>query len=386
MGKIPSLIPTVVLVGNTNSGKSSLINALTNQDISIVSDMAGTTTDEVVKRYELLGVGPIYLIDTAGLNDQSPLSSLRINKTKKALQRASFVLYLADVNEVFDETAFHKIKTPKALVFNKIDLLDNEALLKLKNKYPKALYISAKQEETITHLRTYLTKKLKKPERTLLSNIKLRHNKIVHVIPIDSEAPQGRLILPQMQLLRECLDLNIISIVLREQELAEYLAQNDDIGLIVTDSQAFKIVSSINKQRFPLTSYSILQANQKGDLAYFVDNVKYLKQLKIKPHFLLMESCSHNASHEDIGRVKIPKMLSHIIEGDFTFDFMMSHDFPDNLKQYDFIIHCGGCMLSADIMHNRIKQAQAQQIPMSNYGLLIAYHNNILDEATAIFK
>ena len=386
MDKIPSLIPTVVFIGKTNAGKSSLINALTNQDISIVSEIAGTTTDEVVKRFELLDVGPINIIDTAGLDDISKLSQLRINKTKKAIKRATLLIYIIDSTKSDNLEEYSKLSDNKVLVYNKIDLLTKEELEKLKQQNPDALFVSSIDDNSINQLKHYLTANLQEIEKNLLHDIELKYNKIVHVIPIDSEAPKGRLILPQMQLIRECLDLDLISIVLKESELEEYLNNNKDIGLIVTDSQAFNIVSSINRQRFPLTSYSILQANQKGDLKYFVENLKYLKQLKKNPHLLLMESCSHNASHEDIGRIKIPKMLKEIIGENFTFDFMMSHDFPDNLEQYDYIIHCGSCMLSSSIMKKRIKQACEKKIPMTNYGLLIAYYNGILNEAIKIFN
>ncbi|MDR1781976.1 MAG: [FeFe] hydrogenase H-cluster maturation GTPase HydF [Bacilli bacterium] len=386
MDKIPSLIPTLVFIGKMNSGKSSLINALTNQDISIVSNIPGTTTDEVVKRFELLDVGPINIIDTAGLNDESDLGILRVNKTKKAIKRASLLVYVIDSSNEIDLSEYDKLSDEKILVFNKIDLLSNEELDRLKNKYPLALFLSIKDNQSIISFKKKLTKLLQEQDSLLLSNINLKFNKIVHVIPIDSEAPKGRIILPQMQLIRECLDTDLISIVLKESELEDYLATNNDIGLIVTDSQAFKIVSKINNHRFCLTSYSILQANQKGDLNYFIKSINKLKTLTNNAHILLMESCSHNASHEDIGRVKIPRILNNIIGDNYTFDFKMSHDFPDNLATYDYIIHCGSCMLSAKIMDKRIKQAKELNIPMTNYGLIFAYNSGILEEATQMFK
>ncbi|MDR3215379.1 MAG: [FeFe] hydrogenase H-cluster maturation GTPase HydF [Bacilli bacterium] len=383
--KIPSLIPTIVFIGDTNVGKSHLINVLTNQEISIVSAIAGTTTDEVVKRYELLDVGPINIIDTAGLNDNSELGQLRINKTKKAIKRANLLIYVCDCTNIkLDD--FHKITDDKLLVFNKIDLLNDEELHNLKQTYPQSLFVSVKQETTIKELTKHLKSLLIKKDKLLLDDIDLAYPNIVHVIPIDSEAPKGRLILPQMQLIRECLDTDIISVVLKESELADYLDHHHDIGLIVTDSQAFKIVSTINHQRFPLTSYSILQAHQKGDLAYFIESVAKINNLKDHAHILLMESCSHNASHEDIGRIKIPNMLKDLIKKDITFDFYMGHDFPEDLNKYDFIIHCGSCMLSAEILRKRINIAQKHHIPMTNYGIFIAYYTDILSESVNIFK
>lgn len=385
MDKIPSLIPTIVFIGDVNAGKSTLINKIVKQDVSIVSDVAGTTTDEVVKRFELLDAGPVNIIDTAGFGDQSNLGQQRIEKTKKAMKRASIIVYVQDATKQLNQKQFQKIQDNKILVFTKCDLLDATNLEKLKLAHPQALFTTI--EDDGSSLLEALKNKIENHERGLLDGIDLKHNFIVHVIPVDSEAPKGRLILPQMQLIRECLDKDIISIVLKETELEAYLNKSSEIGLIVTDSQAFKIVSQINKKRFPLTSYSILQANQKGDLDYLIASLDYINELKTKDHkkILMMESCSHNATHEDIGRVKIPKMLTKII-GDFDFDFKMSHDFPNNLQDYDFILHCGSCMLSEDIMQKRISAAQNAHVPMSNYGLFIAYFNGILSEATQVFK
>ncbi|MDF9867171.1 [FeFe] hydrogenase H-cluster maturation GTPase HydF [Bacilli bacterium PM5-3] len=385
MEKIPSLIPTIVFIGKMNAGKSSLINAITNQEVSIVSDIPGTTSDEIVKRIELLNVGPINLIDTAGFNDESDLGDKRVAKTNKALKRADLVIYLIDANDSFDLKEYDAISSKKIIVFSKIDLISDDKKTKLQNKYPNALFISVNQEKTINDLKNKLTTLFQENEEGLLKNIKLKHKKIIHVIPIDSEAPKGRLILPQMQLLRECLDLDIVSIVLKESELENYLEKNDDIDLIVTDSQAFKIVSQINNERFFLTSYSILQANQKGDLQLFVENINYLQKLS-NPKILIMESCSHNTSHEDIGKVKIPKMLNEMIDGNVEFEFVMGHDFPDEIKNYDFIVHCGSCMLSKEIMQKRIKIANDNNIPITNYGLIIAHYNGILNEAIKIFN
>lgn len=386
MDKIPSLIPTIVFIGKMNSGKSSLINALTDQDIAIVSNIPGTTTDEVVKRYELLNIGPVNIIDTAGLNDKSRLGSLRINKTKKAIKRASLLLYLVDASEAIELAEFNAFEEDKLLVITKTDLISTDKLAQLTKEYPNGIFVSVNDQESIAQFKAVLTEHLHEQDDPLLQQLELKANKIVHVIPIDSEAPKGRIILPQMQLLRECLDMDLISIVLKESELALYLKQNDDIGLIVTDSQAFNVVSSINRQRFPLTSYSILQANQKGDLAYFVASLNKLKNLPDKARILVMESCSHNASHEDIGRIKIPKLLTELLTVEFTYDFKMGHDFPQQLAEYDFIIHCGSCMLSKSIMIKRIRQAQDLKIPLTNYGLLFAYANGILTEAIAVFK
>lgn len=386
MDKIPSLIPNVVLIGNVNAGKSSLINKICQQNVSIVSDIAGTTTDEVLKRFELLDIGPINLIDTAGLNDKSKLGDARISKTKKIVQKASLILLVVDAsNPDFNiiEESYNHIK--KIIIFNKIDLLNKNQLDELKSKYPNAIFTNTNDQSTIDYLIKHLTTYFKEYEPLLLDKIDFKYKKLIHVIPVDSEAPKGRLILPQMQLIRECLDLDIISIVLKETELEDYINNNTDIDLIVTDSQVFKEVSKINKKRIPLTSYSILQARQKGDLEYFVESIKHLKQLKDNSKILIMESCSHNISHEDIGQVKIPKMLKEILDIKFSIVHKMSNDFPLNLEEYDFIIHCGGCMMTSKVMKNRINLALDCNKKMTNYGVFIAYYNNVLEEVIEIF-
>lgn len=387
MDKIPSLIPNIVLIGHVNAGKSSLINKICQQDVSIVSEVAGTTTDEVSKRFELLDIGPINLIDTAGLKDNSILGEARVQKTNKIIQKASLLLVVIDSTNIdmsILKQAPDHIK--KIIIFNKIDLLNEQQLKELDNKYPNSIKTSINNQDSINNLLLQLTTYFKEYEPLLLEGIDFKYNKLVHVIPVDSEAPKGRLILPQMQLIRECLDLDIISIVLKETELEEYLNNNSDLDLIVTDSQVFKEISKINNKRIALTSYSILQARQKGDLAYFVESVEYLKQLKDNSKILIMESCSHNVSHEDIGQVKIPKMLMDLLDIKFTIEHKMSNDFPTNLDEYDFIIHCGSCMMTSNVMKNRIKIALDHNKKMTNYGIFIAYYNNILDEVIKVFK
>lgn len=383
MDKIPSLIKNIVLVGSVNVGKSSLINTLTNQEISIVSNIPGTTTDEIIKRFELLDVGPVNFIDTAGLNDNSILGDKRVERTMKVLSRASIVIKVMDATKPEDIEITTNV--PVVKVFNKIDLLDKNVLNQLISKNHGAHFLSTSSLAGIEEFKKYLTTILQDNERRLLDGIEFKFNKIVHVIPIDSEAPKGRLILPQMQLIRECLDRRLISIVLQESELESYLNNNDDIDLIVTDSQVFDYVSKVNGKRFKLTSYSILQANQKGDLQYFINSINDLVNLSSNPHFLIMESCSHNTSHEDIGSVKIPKLLAKIYPN-FTYDFKMGNDFPENISKYDYIIHCGSCMLNSDVMIYRIKNAQQHEVPMTNYGIFIAHIAGILNEAVEVFN
>ncbi|MGL4382168.1 MAG: [FeFe] hydrogenase H-cluster maturation GTPase HydF, partial [Bacilli bacterium] len=244
-----------------------------------------------------------------------------------------------------------------------------------------ACFVSTINNIGYDYLLNQIASHLKPEKEILLKDIKLKYHKIVHVIPIDEAAPQGRLILPQMQLLRECLDLNIISIVLKPEQLKEYLDSDNNIDLIVCDSQIFKEVSQINKQGHLLTSYSILQARSKGDLEYLIKSLDVISSLKEDAHILIMESCSHNVAHDDIGQVKIPMILKKLISNNIKISFKMGYDFT-NIKEYDFIVHCGSCMLPKQVMEQRIQTCLIDKVAMSNYGLIIAYYHGILEEAT----
>ncbi|NIZ41471.1 [FeFe] hydrogenase H-cluster maturation GTPase HydF (plasmid) [Entomospira entomophila] len=389
---IPALIPNIILMGSVNAGKSTLINALVGQDVAITSPIAGTTTDTVHKRMEIIGFGAVNLIDTAGLGDSTALGVRRLQKTLQAIDHAHLLLYVIDachwhLDRSLDQSAKPIDPARRIMVFTHIDQLNDDQRQTLAKSYPDAILIDYQQPKSLETLLHRIATKLQREEKLLLDGINLAHRHIVHVIPIDSEAPKGRLIMPQMQLLREALDRHLRSTVLQVEELAEFLAESPAIDLIVTDSQAFAPVSAINAQRYPLTSYSILQANQKGDLAFFLQGIQALESLPAQAKVLMMESCSHNVNHEDIGRVKIPQLLAKKFpQIQFDFDFVMGSQMPENLQQYAIIIHCGSCMLPAKTMHHRMDQARLQRVPMLNYGLFLAYAMGILQEATAIYR
>ncbi|MEG0283585.1 MAG: [FeFe] hydrogenase H-cluster maturation GTPase HydF [Erysipelotrichales bacterium] len=380
---IPSYIPNIVIIGNTNVGKSTLINAIAKEDVSIVSDISGTTTDEVKKRIEILGVGPVNLYDTAGLDDDTDLKVERIDKTNKIIEIANLIIFVSDAQDM-DLNGYDSYDKEKLLIINKIDLVNEERLVELKEQYPEAIFVSS--ISNVSKVEQAIRKTIKVEEKSLLEGIILNHKRIVHVIPIDSAAPKGRLILPQMQLIRECLDNNIISIVLKPDELEEYLNDGVSIDLIVCDSSVFNEVSKIVNDRYLVTSYSILQANQKGDLKELVNALEIMDTLKKDAHILIMESCSHNKSHEDIAQVKIPRILRQRISNDITIDFRNGFDFPKDYEKYDLIVHCGSCMINANIMNNRIEKAAKYNIPITNFGLLFAYQSGILEQAIKIFN
>ncbi len=382
----------IAIYGNRNAGKSSLLNAIVGQDIAIVSDVKGTTTDPVSKSMELLPFGPVVFIDTAGLDDDSVLGMLRVDKTKKILQRTDFALLIHAIDD-FDEAAhaevlshFKKFHIPHLLVFNKTDLADDESLSAFKSLHPEAVFVSTRDMKSIHHLKTTLIKRLETAEQDppIIGDFVPYGGTVVMVVPIDSEAPKGRIILPQVQLIRDCLDHGIKACVVRDTELEETLKELKRVDLVVTDSQAFDRVSKMVPAHIPLTSFSIVFARYKGDLKVFIEGTQSIRNLKNGARILISESCTHNHSHEDIGREKIPKLLDKKEGKNFNYVFRMGHDFPEDIGTFDLIIHCGSCMLTKKTMLNRIQLAQESSVPITNYGVVLAYVTDILDRTTQI--
>ncbi len=382
----------IAIFGNRNSGKSTLFNSIVGQDISIVSDVKGTTTDPVKKKMELIPFGPVVFIDTAGLDDEGKLGELRVKSTEKILRNTDFAIYLHDASNIDMEyfleikKSFLRFSIPYVEVFNKVDLLDEAELIALKKEHGGAIFVSANNDADILDFKFQLTDVLSKnaeEDPSLIADIVPYNGKIVLVVPIDSEAPKGRLILPQVQLLRDALDHGIKSYVLRDTELEDGLDDIGEVDLVITDSQAFKKVSSLVGSR-PLTSFSILFARQKGDLNIYMDGIKAIENLNKNSRVLIMESCTHNHSHEDIGRVKIPRLLNKKLGFELNYDFKMGNDFPLDLD-YDLIIHCGSCMLNKKTMLNRISICVENAVPITNYGMILAYLNNILEKSIEIF-
>jgi len=346
--------PHIAIYGNRNAGKSSLLNSIIGQEISLVSNVKGTTTDPVTKTMELIPFGPVVFIDTAGLDDSGELGELRVERSKKILQRTDFAIYTHDINDV-DELSFkHFLKEfkrfsiPYMIVFNKIDEADESLINKYESEYPEALFVSALEEKNILELKDKLIKRLEdgKEEETLIGDLVPYGGKVILVVPIDSEAPKGRIILPQVQIIRDALDHGIKSFVVRDTELEEALKEMPDVDLVITDSQAFKEVNQMVPDHIPLTSFSIVFARHKGDLRSFERGIKAIENLKPGSKVLISESCTHNHSHEDIGRVKIPKLLNKKLGFELDYRFKMGHDFPNDIKHFDMVIHCGSCMLN----------------------------------------
>lgn len=382
------------IYGNTNSGKSSLMNAILGQEISLVSSIEGTTTDPVQKAMELIPFGPILLIDTAGLEDNSELGEVRVKKSYEYLKRIDFAIYVVDGNNIDINTykawkkESNKYNVNHVVVVNKLDILNEKEVNNIKKLFESPIFISVKENKGIDDLKKELIKYLEQEEedKPIVGDLLPYGSKVILVVPIDSEAPKGRIILPQVQVIRDCLDHGIKTYVVRDTELEDALNDIKNIDLVITDSQAFKEVESIIPKDMNLTSFSILFARQKGELKDFLEGTNKLNTLKPGDKILICESCTHNISHEDIGRVKIPNMLRKIAGGELNIEYSVSYDFKENIEDYDLIIHCGACMVNRKSVLNKINICKEKNIPITNYGMVIAYFTGILDRATCIFK
>lgn len=382
------------IYGNTNSGKSSLMNKILGQDISLVSNVEGTTTDPVQKAMELIPFGPVLLIDTAGLEDKSQLGEIRVKKSFEYLKRLDFAIYVVDGKNLDVDTykkwkrEANKYNIKHMVVVNKLDRLSDDERSNINNIFDKPLFISAKNNENIDKLKDELIKSLEQDEedKPIVGDLLPYGSNVVLVVPIDSEAPKGRIILPQVQVIRDCLDHGIKTYVVRDTELEDALKEIKNIDLVITDSQAFKEVDKIVPKEINLTSFSILFARQKGELNDFLEGANKLKNLKPGNKILICESCTHNVSHEDIGRVKIPRMLTKIAGGELNLEYKVGYDFNEDVEKYDMVIHCGACMVNRKSVLNKISACKEKNVPITNYGMVIAYFTKILDRSVEIFK
>ena len=374
--------------GKTNVGKSSLLNKITNQEISIVSEIAGTTTDVVEKSMELLPIGPVTFLDTAGLDDTSELGYQRVEKTMKVLNRIDIAIIVCDNRglDCHESKLIEKLdelKIPYLIVVNKCDI--EKPIL---NK--EALYTSVKDDNQLVFKFKNALIKLVPDEFVntpkIAGDLIEPKSTVILVTPIDKEAPKGRLILPQVQTIRDLLDSDCLSYVVKESELKDALANlKTPPALVITDSQAFRQVSEIVPENIPLTSFSILFARLKGDLTEFVKGANYIDSLQDGDMVLILESCTHHAIEDDIGRVKIPNLLRKKTGKNLVIHNYAGHDFP-NLKDYKLIIHCGACMTNRREILSRILIANKANVPITNYGIAISYCLGILPRATEIFK
>lgn len=379
------------LFGKRNSGKSSLVNVLTRQQLSVVSDIAGTTTDPVYKSMEIYGIGPCVFIDTAGFDDVGDLGAMRVDKTKLAGEKTDIALVLFSEEEMAEELKwanyFKSKKIPVLAIINKADILKEktEAIEKaIKAALGQdAIVVSAKEKQGVDQIRENIIRLL--PEdyevKSITGGLANDGDTILLIMPQDIQAPKGRLILPQVQTLRDLLDKKCLVLSATADKLDEALdSLKKAPDLIITDSQVFPLVYDKKPKESKLTSFSILFANYKGDLAFFTDSAKAVDALTEKSHVLIAEACTHVPLAEDIGRVKIPRMLQQKISPDIKITTVNGADFPEDLSPYDLVIHCGACMFNRRHVLSRAERARQQNVPMTNYGVVLAHFAGILDK------
>jgi [FeFe] hydrogenase H-cluster maturation GTPase HydF len=373
------------IFGRRNAGKSSIINAITSQNLAVVSKVKGTTTDPVQKAMELLPLGPVMIIDTPGIDDEGELGKMRVEKSYQVLNKTDIALLVVDGNEGLTQCdkdlieEIKKRKLPYLIILNKSDEVCNRYNIE------NSIWVSAETKENIWELKERISKLVPNENMTLkiVGDLLDPEDIVVLVVPIDSAAPKGRLILPQQQTIRDVLEAGAISVVTRDTELPQTLKSlGKKPKIVVTDSQAFGKVKNDVPEDILLTSFSILFARYKGDLAEQIKAVKAIDSLKDGDYVLISEGCSHHRQCDDIGTVKLPNWILKYTGRKIDFQFTSGGEFPKDLLKYKLIIHCGGCMLNEKTMQSRLAQAKAQGIPMTNYGIIISHINGILERCT----
>ena len=380
----------IALFGRRNSGKSSLINALTGQDTALVSDIPGTTTDPVSKAMELHGIGPCVIIDTPGFDDEGILGEMRIERTLKAIERTDIALLFCEENDLQDEKAWmEQLKAkniPVILLLNKADIrkdIASTTALIEQTLHQKPLIVSAKEKQGMEDIRLAILERLPQDfeQPSITGDLVSENDLVLLVMPQDIQAPKGRLILPQVQTMRELLDKKCLVMSCTTDKLSQTLqAMAYPPKLIITDSQVFKTVYEQKPAESLLTSFSVLMAGYKGDIRQFIEGASAIDRLTEQSRVLIAEACAHAPQTEDIGRVKIPRLLRKKVGEGLQIDMVSGSDFPKDLSKYDLIIHCGACMFNRKHVMSRLERASAQEIPMTNYGITLAHLMGILDK------
>jgi [FeFe] hydrogenase H-cluster maturation GTPase HydF len=380
----------IALFGRRNSGKSSLINALTGQDTALVSDIPGTTTDPVSKAMELHGIGPCVIIDTPGFDDEGTLGEMRIERTLKAIERTDIALLLCEENDWIEESSWlEQLKAkniPVILILNKADIRKDASNIATHIEQAlrqKPIIVSAKEKQGMEEIRLAILEKLPQDfeQPSITGDLVSENDLVLLVMPQDIQAPKGRLILPQVQTLRELLDKKCLIMSCTTDKLPHTLkALAYPPKLIITDSQVFKTVYEQKPLESQLTSFSVLMAGYKGDIRQFIEGASAIDRLTENSHVLIAEACAHAPQTEDIGRIKIPRLLRKKIGEGLQIDMVSGSDFPKDLSKYDLIIHCGACMFNRKHVMNRLENASNQKVPMTNYGITLAHLMGILDK------
>jgi len=397
----------IAFLGRTNAGKSSVVNAVTGQSLAIVSDVKGTTTDPVFKTMELLPIGPVVIIDTPGLDDKGELGKLRIEKTYQVLAKTDIAVVVIDSGVGVtqeDIDIIQRIKEyeiPVVIVFNKIDaLLKEENNIQkyidkinemcdfdrnVKSTNVKYVMASATNMQGIDKLKETIGGFNKEESKSLIGDVVNKGDFVILVVPIDEAAPKGRIILPQQMVIRELLDIGATAIVVKDTEYKDTLERLEKPKLVITDSQAFGEISQLTPEDIELTSFSILLARAKGNLDFVVKSAGIIDEIEDGDCVLISEGCTHHRQCDDIGTVKIPNLLRKRTGKNINFEFTSGREFPEDLSKYKLIIHCGGCMLNDKEIKYRQNKAMRAGIPMTNYGIAIAYMKGILDRSVSMF-
>lgn len=372
--------------GLRNAGKSSVVNAITNQDMSLVSNIKGTTTDPVKKSMEILPIGPVVIVDTPGMDDEGTLGELRIKRTLEVLKTIDMAVLVVDASiglQKVDQDlilVFKENKLPYFIVYNKSDLIKEKKELSVNE-----IYVSALKKENIKELKELLASVAKKQEeKTIIGDLIEPNDVVVLVIPVDQSAPKGRLILPQQLVLRDVLDHHAIGVTCQVEELDETLKKVNP-KLVITDSQAFNKVSKVVDKSIHLTSFSILMARLKGSLSTVLEGANQLDHLQDGDCILISEGCTHHRQCGDIGTDKLPKWILDYTKKKLSFEFTSGHGFKEDLSKYSVVIHCGACMLNEKEVQSRVKECKKQHVPFTNYGIAIAKMNGILDRSVEVF-
>lgn len=398
MSKGKDAKPHIGIFGRRNNGKSSLINALAGQEIAIVSDYAGTTTDPVKKSMEITGLGPVILIDTAGIDDVGELGEKRISKTKEALKTVDLAI-LVITNNTFGEeetkliSSFSDLAVPYFIIHNKSDIsiLNADLKEKIKNEFKSIVIdfsvLNLQNKELIIQSILKIMPESAYRSQSLIGDLISYGDTVLLITPIDIEAPEGRLILPQVQVIRDILDNDGIAVVCKEREVDTYIRRMEPKPkLVITDSQVFLKADASVPKDIPLTSFSIILARQKGDFENYIKGTPHLSKLKDGDRVLILESCTHHVSCDDIGRVKIPRWLTNFIGKNIEYEIVTGlSKLPRDIHEYAMVIQCGGCVLTRKQVINRLKPAVDAGIPVTNYGMAISYVHGIYDRAIAPF-
>ncbi len=382
----------IALFGRRNAGKSSLINALTGQQIALVSDMPGTTTDPVMKSMEILPLGPCVLIDTAGFDDTGKVGDLRVERTREVIKQTDIAIIVTDASSLDDEMRWagllKQANVPYVAVLNKVDLMSEVPMTLLADMAKRLgcdmIPVSALKGTGLDQLRQTLAGLMPEGDnQSLTGGLAQKGDTVLLVMPQDPQAPKGRLILPQVQTLRDLMDKDCIAVCCTTEDIDSSLAAlREPPRLIITDSQVFDIVEKKKPAGSLLTSFSVLMAAHKGDIRFFVRSAMAIDRMTEQSRVLIAEACTHAPLAEDIGREKIPRMLRQCIGQGLTVDIVAGKDFPEDVTSYDLVIHCGGCMFNRKFMLSRVEQCRRQGTPMTNYGITIAHLKGILDKVS----